>query len=122
MLLVNQFIQMLHVLFFRKPGVFEQKRIPGPVQVAIIATAFGRAEDRQLNVIAAAGFINGVERLVQIADKVNDPLQGFQPVGARSFFIGKDLAENFYAIDSAVVMVSLRVLVIVLRAKTVTLR
>jgi hypothetical protein len=121
MLLVNQLIQVLHVLFFRVAGVLEQKRVPGPVQVAIIVTAFGRAEDGKLNVIAAAGVVNGMERLVQVTDKVDDPFQRFQAVRARGFFIGKDFAENFNAIDNAIVVVSLRVLVVILRPEAVTL-
>src|SRR6185312_3094881 len=121
MLFVNKFVQVLDVLFFRIAGMFKQKRVPGPVKVAIIVAAFGRAKDRQLNVIPAACYINGMERLVQIADKMNDPLQGFQSVGAGGFFIGKNLAENFNAIDGAVVVVSLRVFVIILRTKAVTL-
>jgi len=56
------------------------------MQVAIVVATLGRAKDRELDVIAAASFVNRMQRLVQITHKVDEPFKRFQPVCPGSLF------------------------------------
>src|SRR3981081_1706786 len=101
--------------------MFEQQCVPRPVQVAIIVAAFGRTEDRELDVIAAAGLFNRVQRLMQVAHKRDDPFKRCQPVARRSFFIAQYFLETFNAVHHAVVMIGERVFMLVLWTEAVAL-
>ncbi len=73
---------MVYVLVFSIAGVLHQTVVPDPMQVAGILAAIAGAEDRDLNIIAAAGFINGVQGLMNVAHKVDEKLERFDAVRA----------------------------------------
>src|SRR5579859_2599994 len=91
------------------------------MEIAIVVATLGRAENRELDVIAAARFINRMQRLMKITHKMDEPLKRFQPVGPGSFFIAKNFLKHLNPIHHAVVMVSRSILMFILRAETVAL-
>src|SRR6476661_5665548 len=91
------------------------------MQIAIVVAALGRAKDCELDVIAASGFINGMQRLMQITHKVDEPLERLKPVCPGGFFVAQSLLKHLNPVHHAVVMVSQRVLMFVLRTEAVAL-
>src|SRR5579864_1011965 len=91
------------------------------MQIAVIVAALGRAEDRELDVIAAASFINRMQWLLKIAHKVDEPLKRLKPVSAGSFFVAQNSLKHLNPVNHAVVVVSQCVLMFVLGAEAVAL-
>src|SRR5262249_9609695 len=120
MLLCDQLVQAADVIFRRKSGVLEQEAVQGQMEIAIVVAALGRAEGRQLDIVAATGFFHRMQRLMQVADKVHKPLERLQTALTRGVAVTKNLLENLDAIDYAVVVVRVGVLVLVLRTEAVT--
>jgi hypothetical protein len=54
--------------------------IPHAVQIAFVATATAAFEKTDVDAVAASRFHHCVHRLVNVADKMDDELQGFSPL------------------------------------------
>ena len=62
-----------------------------------------------------------MQRLMQIAHKVDEPFKGLKPVGTRGFFVAQDFLKHLDAVNHAVVMVSECILMFILRAEAVAI-
>jgi len=89
------------------------------MEVTGIVTTLRVAEHGQLDVIAAARLVNGVQWLVQVAYKVDDPLEGLNALQLRGVFIRQNFLKELDAIDGAILVIGLRVLMFVLGTKAV---
>jgi len=80
-----------------------------------------RRRNLVLSQMLAAKFINRVQGLMQVADKMDDPLQRLQSVVLRSVFIRQNLLEHFNPVHHAVVVVCYSVFLLILWTVAVAL-
>ncbi len=99
--------------------MLEQAYVPFIVKVAETGPALRRSKFHDVNIVAAARFVNGMKRLVDVADKVDQKLERVNPVLLGRILVGQHIAKHVDAVHYAIVMVSHAVRIFLIRLVTV---
>src|SRR6266496_4965880 len=86
--------------------MFDQPNVPSSVKIAWARPALRRAKLDYMHVVAAFGLGDGVERLVQIGDEVDEKFQCFYSITAGCVMIRQHTLEYLDAINNAVAVIA----------------
>src|SRR5207237_10595977 len=90
----NLLFKIDNIGLFGAPGMLKQSSVPDIMKITGTAATLGRPELHNMYVVAAARLSNGVQGLMNIANKLDDKLERFYALFLWCFPVGQSLLEH----------------------------